>query len=162
MRAASRLQRIAEPTRQRAEIVNISEGAALVWRGPEYPVLPGGKYTVRGVQVQGPQWLPNYQRWSLRVEFTLIDDPVLVSAFFNFGMDRNRPHIGRRSRYYKAWVLANGEHPRKRQDMSPNVFLEGKFFEVEVQPCNRDEHGQPKPDAEIYSTVTKIISARWP
>jgi hypothetical protein len=159
---ASRLQRSVESVRQRAAVVNISEGAELMWRGPEYPVLPAGRYTVRGAAIQGPQWLPNYQRWSLRVEFTLIDEPVLVSSFFNMGSDRNRPHIGRRSKYYKAWVLANGEHPRRRQKMSPDIFLEGQFFEVEVQPCKMDEEGQPKPTAEMYSTVTKLISARWP
>jgi hypothetical protein len=159
---ASHLQRSEEPIPQRAEVVNISQAAELVWRGPEYPVLPTGKYTVRGVAIQGPQWLRNYQRWSLRVEFTLIDEPILVSAFFNFGSDRNRPNVGRRSKYYKAWVLANGEHPRRRQQMSPDIFLEGQFFEVEVQSCKMNEEGQLKPNAEMYSIVTKLISARWP
>jgi hypothetical protein len=161
MRAAH-LPRSPVSVRQRAEVVDISERAELVWRGPEYPVLPAGKYTVRGVAIQGPQWLPNYQRWSLRVEFTLIDEPILVSTFFNFGSDRNRPQVGRRSKYYKAWVLANGEHPRRREKMRPDIFLEGQFFEVEVQPSKIDEEGQLKPNAEIYSIVTKLISARWP
>ena len=104
----------------------------------------------------------NYQRWALRVEFTLTDEPILVSAFFNFGSDRNRPQVGRRSKYYKAWVPANGEHPRKWQKMSLDIFLEGPFFEAEVEPCKMDEQGQLKPNAEMYSIVTKLISARWP
>jgi hypothetical protein len=39
----------------------------------------------------------------------------------------------RRGNYSKAWTLANGELPRKGQLMSPDVFLEGQIFMVEVK-----------------------------
>ena len=42
--------------------------------------------------------------------------------------------------------------------MSPELFLEGQFFEVEVESCNRDAEGKPKQGAEVYSTVTRILS----
>ena len=38
------------------QVVSIDRSAGLVWRGPDYPVLSPGKYTVRGVKVQGPEW----------------------------------------------------------------------------------------------------------
>lgn len=65
-------------------------------------------------------------------------------------------------RFYKAWVIANGEHPRCGETMNPAIFLEGKVFEVEVEECNRDSEGKPKQDAEVYSRVVRIISAKWP
>ncbi len=144
------------------QVVSIDRSAGLVWRGPDYPVLSPGKYIVRGVKIQGPEWVRSYRRWSVRVEFGLISEPASVSAFFNLGDDQSGYKVGRQSRFYKAWTLANGEHPRRGEVMSPDIFLEGKFFEVEVESCNRDAEGNPKPGAEVYSTVTRILSANWP
>ncbi len=141
------------------KVVPIDRAKALVWDGPEYPVLSPGNYMVRGMSIQGPEWVRSYFRWSLRVEFGLTTEPISVSAFFNFGSDLTKPRIGRQSRYYKAWVLANRGHPTKGQEMSADVFLEGQFFEVEVADCNRDAEGKPKPGAETYSRIVKIISA---
>lgn len=115
------------------KVVEIDRDAGFVWRGAEYPVLPAGRYTVAGVCVQGPMWVYAYRRWSLRVEFTLVDEPVRLSAFFNFGNDRSGCKIGRLSRFYKAWVIANGEHPKHGERMTPNIFLEGQMFEVDVE-----------------------------
>ncbi|WP_263382254.1 hypothetical protein [Granulicella arctica] len=141
------------------KVVAIDRAKAMVWTGPEYPVLRPGKYTVRGLSIQGPDWVRSYFRWSLRIEFGLTTETESVSAFFNFGSDAAKPRIGRQSRYYKAWVVANGEHPRKGEEMSANVFLEGQFFEVEVDDCNRDAEGNSKPGADTYSRITRIISA---
>jgi len=145
-----------------SNIVAINREAGLMWQGPEYPTLDPGRYTVRGVKHQGPEWVRAYRRWSLRLEFGLVSEPGVVSAFFNFGSDPSGSRIGRRSRYYKAWVLANGEHPRKGQVMTPDVFLDGQFIEVEVERCNRDPEGKAKAQAEQYSRVTDILSVWWP
>ena len=152
---------VARPSLGTTPVVSIAHAAGLIWRGPEYPILTAGKYTVRGVRIQGPEWCANFRRWSLRVEFTLIDEPVLVSAFFNLGADPKAQRAGRQSRYYKAWVIANDGHPHKGQRMSPDVFLDGQFFEVEVASCNLDSEGHAKPNAEVYSRVTKVLSATW-
>jgi hypothetical protein len=140
------------------KVVPIDREMSLMWKGPDYPILSPGVYTVRGVKTQGPVWVRSFRRWSLRVEFGLVHESVSVSAFFNFGDSPEGPRIGRQSRYYKAWVLANGEHPRKGQKMSPDIFLEGQFFEVEIAECNRDADGKPKPGAETYSRIVKLIS----
>ena len=144
------------------KVVSIKRTNDLVWKGAEYPMLAPGLYTVRGIKTQGPEWVRNFFRWSLRVEFGLTTESLSISAFFNFGNDPEGPKIARMSRFYKAWVLANGGQPAKGETMSPDVFLDGQFFEVEVADCNRDSEGNPKPGAENYSRIVRILSVTRP
>jgi hypothetical protein len=103
-------KRPAKRARQDASpVVSIDRGAGLVWRGPDYPVLSAGVYTVRAVRYQGPEWVRSFRRWSVRLEFALVHESVSVSAFFNLGDDPNGYRVGRQSRFYKAWVIANGD-----------------------------------------------------
>jgi len=85
-----------------------------------------GRYLVRGLKVQGPEWVRAFSRWSLRVEFATVHEPGAVSAFFNFGSDRLKQYIGRQSKYFHAWTIANGGPPRKGEQMSPDVFLDNR------------------------------------
>ena len=97
-----------------------------IWDGCDYIRVPEGHYQGVAVRWQGPEWVRTYSRWSLLVEFELLDDGSRVCAFYNFGNDPNRPRILKRGNYKKAWTRANGEGPRKRQAMSPEVFREGQ------------------------------------
>ncbi len=142
-----------------AEVVSINPLEGMVWRGPDYPLLESGNYVVRAVKVQGPEWVRSFCRWSLRIEFALTTEPGFISAFFNFGNDKTAKSIGRQSRYFKAWTVANGELPKRGELMSPDVFLNGQFFEVLVEKCDKDSAGNPKPEEEVYSRVTKIVRA---
>ena len=99
-----------------------------------------------------------FSRWSLLVEFELLDDGARVCAFYNFGSNREGPVTMRRGNYFKAWTLANGELPRKGQLMSPDVFLEGQIFTVEVKDSRNDPADTEKADAEVYSKVTAILN----
>jgi hypothetical protein len=134
----------------------------MVWKGADYPQIAAGRYTVRGLKIQGPEWVRQYQRWSLRVEFALVHETESASAFFNMGTNRHSPHIGRQSRYFKAWTLANGEFPKRGQEMTPDVFFQGQFFEVTIKPATQNSEGTAKPDAEIYSRITEFHSVTWP
>jgi hypothetical protein len=135
---------------------------SLVWEGVEYPRMEPGRYLVRGLKVQGPEWVRAFGRWSLRVEFATVHEPGGVSAFFNLGSDRLKQYIGRQSKYFQAWTLANGGSPRKGEQMSPDVFLEGQFFLVTVEDSRRKTDGTEKADAEVYSRITKFHSAERP
>jgi hypothetical protein len=134
----------------------------LVWEGVEYPRMEPGRYLVRGLKVQGPQWVRAFSRWCLRVEFATVHEPGGVSAFFNLGSDRLKQYIGRQSKYFQAWTLANGGLPRKGEQMSPDVFLDGQFFWVTVEDSSRKTDGTEKVDAEVYSRITKFHSAERP
>ncbi len=155
-------ERKPKPTGKPRNVVPIDREKGLVWNGPEYPVLSPGIYTVGGIKYQGPEWVRSFMSWKLRLEFGLVTEPISVSAFFHMGTSPERARVGRQSRYYKAWVLANGEHPKRGQKMTPDVFMEGQLFEVEVADCNRDSQGNPKPNAEVYSRVVRIISVTRP
>jgi hypothetical protein len=86
-----------------------------------------------------------------------------VSAFFNMGKDQAKPHIGRRSRFYAVWSLANGEAPRKGQQMTLEAFTEaGLVYLVRVADSTKDGKDTAKPDALIYSRVTEILKIERP
>jgi hypothetical protein len=65
---------------------------SLAWQGAEYPLMDAGRYLVRGLKVQGPEWVRAFSRWSIRIEFGTVHEPGVVSAFFNLGKDRTKHH----------------------------------------------------------------------
>ena len=130
----------------------------LVWEGVELPRVAPGNYQAAYVQWQGPEFVRAFQRWSVRLEFSLLDDGTLVSAFYNLGSDPARPRVGRRSRYYAAWSQANGEPPRKGQKITPEAFAEpGLLYTLQVADALKDEAQKRKPDALVYSRVVNIL-----
>ena len=139
-----------------------SRSSALTWEGLSYVRVPEGRYQAVATRHQGPEWVFSYSRWSLLVEFALLDDGSPICAFYNLGKDRNQARIARKGNYFKAWTLANGELPRKGEDMTPDVFLEGQVFTVEVRDCQRDAKERAKTDAEVYSKVSEIVSVARP
>jgi hypothetical protein len=103
-----------------------------------------------------------YQRWSLRIGLGLVNEPGNVSAFFNMGSNPSGGKIGRQSVYWKAWTLANGEPPRKGEEMTPDRFFEGQSFRVVVDYVNKGDDGELKPEAELYLRITKFVSVERP
>lgn len=137
------------------------DSPSLTWQGADLPRVSPGDYQAVCVAWQGPEWVRAFRRWSLRLEFSLFADGTLVSAFFNMGSDERRPLIGRRSRFYSVWSLANGEAPRKGQQMALDTFTEpGLLFTVRVADATKDGKSADKPDALIYSRVTEILEVR--
>jgi hypothetical protein len=145
-------------TRRATQSETGARTAGLVWEGVDLPRIPPGEYRAACVDWQGPEFVRAFQRWSLRLEFALLDDGTLVSAFYNLGSDPARPRAGRRSRYYGAWSQANGEPPRKRQEMAPESFTEpGLLYTLQVADALKDEGQNEKPDALVYSRVVNIL-----
>ena len=87
---------MAAPVKKAATLEKIArtEGMELSWTGATYTRVALGVYSVVGRKSQGPEWVRRYQRWSLRIEFELLDDSQLASRFFNLGNDPKRYHIG--------------------------------------------------------------------
>jgi hypothetical protein len=135
----------------------------LTWQGAELPRVLPGDYQAVCVGWQGPEWCLTFRRWSLRLELSLLGEGIAVSAFFNFGSDPEKPHIGRQSRFFAVWCMANGEAPRKGQEMALSTFTEpGLLYFVRVADCLKDRKDAHKPDALVYSRVTEILKIERP
>jgi hypothetical protein len=99
---------------------------------------------------------PQYKRQVCRLVFSspLVHEGVTVYGFINLGDGARCP--GRRSRYWKAWTLANGTAPRRGQKMTPRVFVD-KWFKVSIADVIKDAEGKEHSSAQIYSTVREIL-----
>ena len=111
---------------------------------------------VRAHKIQGPEWVRAFCRWSLRIEFHLMDEPGTVSLFVNLGTNRDRPTVGgRRSNYYRFWTMANGTPPRKGEAMHYDIFI-GKCFWALVENSVTDNAGRQKPEHDVYSRIVEL------
>jgi len=139
------------------------DNTGLTWQGEDLPRVSPGDYQAVCIGWQGPEWVRAFRRWSLRLEFSLMTGEGTVSAFFNMGDDAAKPRIGRRSRLYAAWSLANGEAPRKGQQMAWATFTDPSLlYLVRVADSTKDGKDTAKPDALIYSRVTEILKTERP
>src|SRR5438309_4461 len=69
---------------------------------------------------------PGFKRWTCLLHFDVLSDDLMrviarVPWWMNLG-SRDKPHAGRRKRYFKEWILANGGPPARYDRLSPKVF----------------------------------------
>lgn len=129
---------------------------SFAWDGADYPHVDPGIYQAVCVRLQGPEYCREFHRYSLRLEFSLLNDGTAVSLFVNFDTG-NVP--GSRSKYFKYWSMANGGMPTKGQIMSPEIFTEpGLLYTVRVEDARLDSRGALKSGALVYSRVSEILN----
>jgi hypothetical protein len=83
-----------------------------------------------------------------------------IYGFLNLGTEA-KPTAGRGSKYWRAWVIANGELPRKRQVLSVRTFV-NKIFQVQIGDVEKRMDGSAQSELEKYSVIQEIKSRRWP
>jgi len=128
-----------------------------VWDKDPYPVTEDGMLLVRVVAVQGPEWIRNFQRWSVRLECAGVFEAVSLSLFLNLGGNQAGPSVpGRQSKFYQHWSMANGGPPKKGQAMSFEVFLD-RFFMAKVERATKDSKGEAKSEDEVYSRISHFV-----
>lgn len=93
-----------------------------------------------------------YKRWTCLLKYDLIDADSNVVAtgipmWLNLG-SREKPHAGRRTRYFQEWFKANGAPPKRADRLPPSVFVK-RIAKVEV--------GDVKTEVP-YSVVRKILT----
>jgi hypothetical protein len=120
-----------------------------------YPHIPASEYLMRCTGAKCYRD-PGFHRLVCRLAFSspLVHDGVTIYAFMNLGDGERCP--GRRSRYWKAWTMANAAPPRRGQTMTSRVFL-GKWFKVSVADVSHAADQKPNHAAAIYSTVREIL-----
>ena len=98
---------------------------------------------------------PGLKRWTCLARFDVLShDLVRVLArvpwFLSLG-EREKPHAGRRGKYLKEWVRANGAPPKRGDRLSPRVFVRRM---ARVAVGDTDPEKSPAP----YSVVRRIVS----
>lgn len=136
---------------------------ALVWTGAERPRIAAGEYTARCTGYQGPEWVREFGRWGLRLEFVLDPDEQQMSAFYSLGENHAAYKFGTRSKFFKDWVRANGGPPKHGQEMSPEVFVNPAIgYTVRVGDAIKDGEGKVKDESLIYSRIDRILEVKRP
>jgi hypothetical protein len=124
-----------------------------------YPRYPAGTYQAQCVS--GSIYRDRqFRAWKAALKFHLLPDVGPVWGFLHMGRGE-RPSAGRRSDYWRAWVIANGGPPRRRQTLSVRVF-KGKIFEVRVGDVTQRYDQSAHPEGAIYSTVKGITRRTYP
>lgn len=125
-----------------------------------YPRYAPGEYEVRCIEAKCYRD-PRFKRLVCRLKCLLMLDPEReVFGFLNLGTEA-KPKAGRGSKYWRAWVIANGELPRKRQVLSVRAFVDKNFL-VRIGDVEKRMDGGEQSELEKYSVIQEIISRRWP
>ena len=94
---------------------------------------------------------PAFRRWTCLLRFNILSDDLLntvarVPSWLNLS-NGDKPHAGRRSRYFAEWIRANGRGPTRGDRLSPQVFVH-RIARFEVADTTGDAP---------YSVVRKIV-----
>jgi len=95
---------------------------------------------------------PGFKRWTCLLRFDVVSDDLIralahVAFWLNLGPG-DTPHAGRRTRYFREWVRANGEPPKRKDRLSPQVFAR-RMARVEIGDTASESP---------YSVVRRILS----
>jgi len=94
---------------------------------------------------------PGFNAWKVRLRFHDLLNEEHVFGFFHLSRG-SKPVIGRRSRYYAAWVMANGGPPRRRDRLSPRVF-KGKWFLLRIRDVRKRHDQLEHSEHDVYSNA---------
>jgi hypothetical protein len=133
--------------------------AAPVCEADPYPRYSPGIYEAQCVAAQIYRD-PQFRAWKALLHFRMAQTGQPVWGFFHLGRGE-KSKAGRRSNYWRAWVIANGGPPRRRQTLSARVFNR-KIFEVRIEDVTKRFDQSDHPEVAIYSTVKHIIRRTYP
>ncbi len=100
-----------------------------------YPRIPPGEYLARCC-VAKVHFDRAFERWVCLLKFAVLNSVgekiAEVPQWYALGSRKERPFVGRRSRYWKAWCAAAGAPPSRADRMLPKVFRR-RFMRVLVR-----------------------------
>jgi hypothetical protein len=105
-------------------------------------------------------WDRQFKAWKVCLYFRLVPSGEPVQGYFHLGRGVT-PQAGPRSEYRRAWLIANGGPPGKRQRLSERTFV-GKIFEVRIADVTNRFDGREHPESAFYSTVHEILKGTYP
>jgi hypothetical protein len=102
-----------------------------------------------------------FQRWVCAVQFDILNDSLIdviarLTWYLNLS-SKDGPRVGRRGKYWNAWIMANGGPPKRSDRLSPQVFV-GRYAVVLVDDTQRDFEQVTNPQ-NAYSVVREVL--KW-
>lgn len=124
-----------------------------------WPLVPDGKYEAVCVGYDDSFVMGRFRKLFLHFQITQQGAHYGKTVFMAFNMPYNKK-IRQGSKYYKTYVMANGNsRPRRNDRMSPRVF-KGGIFEIKTRTCAPIfPSGKPMPQDFHYSVVDSICDA---
>jgi hypothetical protein len=133
-----------------------------VYEGVQYLRIPEGHYSAFCVRWHGPEYVPGFGRYSLRLIFLILSEQVELAMFINWAKSKDQlpgPH----SKYFHAWMKVNAGFPRRGEAMSPDLFTDPSLlYTVQVKDAGVDSKGKAKAEYAIYSRVDEILEVTRP
>jgi hypothetical protein len=103
----------------------------------------------------------HFKRWVCLVRFEILDANMrtlaLVPWFLNLGRG-NKPHMGRRSNFYLAWVQAAGGKTPTRTDRPSVELFKRRHATVLVRDTEHNFKAAPVDKNTCYSVVRAVKS----
>jgi hypothetical protein len=105
-------------------------------------------------------WDKHFKRWVCAVQFDVLDGSLIntlgtVTWYLNLG-SRTNPRAGRRTNYWRAWVGANGGPPKRRDRLSPRVFVRRQAIVRVADTTKTHLEGYVRP-SESYSVIREVV-----
>lgn len=102
-----------------------------------------------------------FKRWVCAVQFDVLDDSGerlgRVTWFLNLGSGE-RPQATRRTKYWDAWVKANGGAPKRKDRLASSVFVR-RYAVVVVGDTGKNVKQEMIGTDCAYSVIKDVV--RW-
>jgi hypothetical protein len=103
---------------------------------------------------------PQFKRWVCMVQFDVLNESLTHTLarlpwYLNLG-DQEKPHAGRRTLFWEAWVTANGRQPLRSDRLSSAVFVK-RYARVYVGDTVKDYRQKAVNVVSAYSVIRRVI-----
>jgi hypothetical protein len=103
-----------------------------------------------------------FKRHVCAVQFDVLNESLTETVarltwYLNLGSGE-KPQAGRRRAYWAAWIKANGGQPKRRDRLSPEVFLR-RYAIVSVGDTTKNHQQITITAEESYSVIRDVL--RW-
>jgi hypothetical protein len=123
------------------------------------PRIPPGEYPAisRKASIYRDK---QFKRWVCAVQFDIVDSQAMntiarLTWFLNLGQ-RVKAHAGRRTKFWAAWIRANGEPPKRADRLSVSIFS-GRSAIVRVDDTSKTHDCGRIESEQAYSVVRDVI-----
>jgi hypothetical protein len=117
-------------------------------------LIPNGDYIAQCVDYEATK-SRIWNRRILRLQFKLLDGQkysgFILSCYVNYP-----EKIGRASKYFLFWCIANGGVPSRKGRMNPRVFKD-HIFKIRTRMVEKNNRQQPLPAYAHYSVIDEIL-----